>query len=351
MTLLNRKRNSRDQQSATAVAPPTTNGATPGERKPDPQPPKKKDVRYLALRNFAISLTVLNIIGYTLLGFEQPPLWPILSILTAYVADLVFEMITAWAREITPRFLGRGARGVYEFLLPAHITAVAVNMLLYANNQFWPVLFAIVAAITSKHVLQAPFAGRMRHFMNPSNFGITMALLCFSAWVSIAPPYEFGENINTMFRIAVPLVLLVAGSVINATLVGRVPLIVGWLGGFVIQAVVRHGLFDVALVAALGTMTSTAFILFTNYMITDPGTTPFPARVQFMFGAATATVYGLLMAVDVVYTLFFALTIVCAIRGSYAWLAHWAKARQRATEPHGAERVPVLSPSPTPQRA
>lgn len=349
MTLLNRKTTNGDRPATTAVAPPATNGAAPTDRKPD-TPPVKKDVRYLALRNFAISLSVLNIIGYTLLGFEQPPLWPILALLTSYVIDLVFEWITAWSHDTAPRFLGRGARGVYEFLLPAHITALAVNMLLYANNQFWPVLFAVAAAITSKYVFQAPFAGRMRHFMNPSNFGITMALLFFSTWVSIAPPYEFGENINTMFRIAVPLVLLVAGSVINATLVGRVPLIVGWLGGFVIQALVRHAVFDVALVAALGTMTGTAFILFTNYMITDPGTTPFPARVQFMFGASVATVYGLMMAVDIVYTLFFALTLVCAIRGSYAWLSTWTKAaRQRSAE--GRQRVPALSPGATTQRA
>ncbi|MFE9577174.1 enediyne biosynthesis protein [Nocardia sp. NPDC006044] len=353
MTLLNRKRNLREPRPATrtTIAPPATNGATPGDRKPD-TPPVKKDVRYLALRNFAISLSVLNIIGYTLLGFEQPPLWPILALLSSYAIDLVFEWLTAWSRGTAPRFLGRGARGVYEFLLPAHITALAVNMLLYANNQFWPVLFAVAAAITSKYVFQAPFAGRMRHFMNPSNFGITMALLFFSTWVSIAPPYEFGENINTMFRIAVPLVLLTAGSVINATLVGRVPLIVGWLGGFVIQALVRHAVFDVALVAALGTMTGTAFILFTNYMITDPGTTPFPARVQFMFGASVATVYGLMMAVDIVYTLFFALTLVCAIRGSYAWLSTWTKAaRQRAAERQDTDRVPVLSPGHTAQRA
>ncbi|MFF3229085.1 enediyne biosynthesis protein [Nocardia suismassiliense] len=357
MTLLNRKHSLRDQPSATAgappggngataIAPPTTNGAAPTTE------PAKKDVRYLALRNFALSLTVLNIIGYTILGFEQPPLWPILALVSAYVIDLAFEMITAWARSTAPRFLGRGARGVYEFLLPAHITALAVNMLLYANNQFWPVLFAVAVAITSKYVFQAPFAGRMRHFMNPSNFGITVALLCFSTWISIAPPYEFGENINTMFRIAVPLVLLVAGSVINATLVRRVPLIVGWLGGFVIQAIVRHELFDVALVAALGTMTGTAFILFTNYMITDPGTTPFPARAQFMFGASAATVYGLLMVFNVVYTLFFAVTIVCAIRGSYAWVAYWTKAaKARAAERRSTEQVPVLSPGPTIQRA
>ncbi|WP_225732125.1 MULTISPECIES: RnfABCDGE type electron transport complex subunit D [unclassified Nocardia] len=321
MTTLIRRRNIGEQGSTVAAA---TNGARP---KPEAA---VRDIRYLALRNFAISLSALNIVGYTLLGFEQPPLWPILAILAAYAIDLVFETLTAWSRDTSPRYLGRGARGVYEFLLPAHITALAVNMLLYANNQFWPILFAVAAAITSKYVFQAPFGGRMRHFMNPSNFGITLALLCFSTWISVAPPYEFGENINTMFRIAVPFILAIAGTLINATLVRRIPLIVGWLGGFVIQAIVRHELFDVALFAALGTMTGTAFILFTNYMITDPGTTPFPAKAQFMFGASAATVYGLLMVFNVVYTLFFAVTIVCAIRGTYAWIAHWVRAARKS---------------------
>ncbi|MFI7000242.1 enediyne biosynthesis protein [Nocardia sp. NPDC050175] len=339
MTTLIRKRRS------TPAAPPTTNGARPGG-KPDTTPAPVKDTRYLALRNFAISLTALNIFGYTLLGFEQPPLWPILAVLTACATDLLLETISAWAHGTAPRYGGRGMRGVYEFLLPAHITGLAVNMLLYANNQFWPVMFGVVAAIASKYVFQAPFGGRMRHFMNPSNFGITVALLCFSAWVSVAPPYEFGENINTMFRIAVPLVLLTAGTLLNATLVRRIPLIVGWLGGFVIQALVRHALFDVALVAAIGTMTGTAFLLFTNYMITDPGTTPFGAKAQFMFGGSAAAVYGVLMVFGVVYTLFFAVTIVCAIRGIAAWVAVGVAAARR----RGAEPVPIGSPVPSAQR-
>ena len=72
----------------------------------------------------------------------------------------------------------------------------------------------------------------------------------------------------------IPLVIVTAGTVINAMLTRKVPLIVGWLGGFVIQAVVRHWIWDVSLWAALGAMTGVAFVLFTNYMITDPGTTP-----------------------------------------------------------------------------
>ncbi len=89
-----------------------------------------------------------------LLGFEQPWLWPIFAILTGYTTEIVFEMISAWAHQRRPEFRGNGPRGLYEFLLPAHITGLAVNMLLYANNQFWPVMFGVVVAVSQKHMLQ-----------------------------------------------------------------------------------------------------------------------------------------------------------------------------------------------------
>ncbi|HEV2377057.1 MAG TPA: enediyne biosynthesis protein [Streptosporangiaceae bacterium] len=304
--------------------------ATPAGQ-PAAQAAKPKDVRYLALRNFALSITVFNIFGYTMLGFEQPWLWPFLAVATAYVTDIVFELISAWAYQRSPRFMGNGPRGVYEFLLPAHITALAVNMLLYANNQWWPIMFGVVLAVSQKHVLQAPIAGRMRHFMNPSNLGITATLLVFGSWVSIAPPYQFTEWASTYFRLMVPLVILTSGTVINAMLTRRIPLIVGWLGGFAIQTFVRHWLWGVQLNTGLGVMTGVAFILFTNYMITDPGTSPTKARPQFMFGSGIAFVYAVLMQLNIVYTLFYATTVVCACRGLGWWVAHLRRrARERA---------------------
>ncbi|MBM6405601.1 enediyne biosynthesis protein UnbU [Phycicoccus sp. CSK15P-2] len=320
------------------TAEPTTARPVPAPARPEAKPPA--DPRYLALRNFAISVSVFNIFGYWLLGFEQPYLWPILAILTAYTTELTFESLSAWAQQREARFRGRGLRGLYEFLLPSHITAIAVNMLLYANNQLLPILFGVVAGVTAKHVLQAPINGRMRHYMNPSNFGITMALLAFGSWISVAPPYQFGENVNSFIRIGIPLIIATAGTVLNATLTKKVPLIVGWLGGFVIQAVVRHWVFDVALMSALSVMSGIAFILFTNYMISDPGTTPFKARAQFMFGSATAFVYGLLVVFNVVYTLFFAVTIVCLARG-IGWWGYDLLSRRRARRVPVGEGVPA----------
>ena len=319
-----------------------TSGPTPAA-KPAPDP------RYLALRNFAISISVFNIFGYTLLGFEQPWIWPIFAVLVGYTAEITFELVSAWANKTRPRFLGGGVRGFMVFLLPAHITSIAVNMLVYTNNQFWPVAFGVIVGVGAKHVLQAPIAGRMRHYMNPSNFGITAVLLCFSAWASIAPPYEFTENANTFFRVAIPLVIATAGTVINGMLTKKMSLIVGWMGGFAIQAFVRHWIFGVALYSALGPMTGVAFVLFTNYMISDPGTTPFKARNQFMFGASVAAVYAVLMEFNVVYTLFFAVCAVCLLRGLGWWGAHFLskrRARKLAEVTSISEHTPNAGEAP-----
>jgi enediyne biosynthesis protein E5 len=310
-----------------------TSGDKPGGKAKHPA-----DVRYLALRNFAISISAFNIFGYTLLGFEQPYIWALFAVLSAYATEIVFELISAWAYRHRPRFLGNGPRGVYEFLLPAHITGLAVNMLLYANNQFWPVLFGVVIAVSQKHFLQAPIAGKMRHFMNPSNLGISAVLLLFGSWASISPPYMFSEWASSYFRLMIPIVILVSGTVINTMLTRRVALIVGWMGGFAIQAFVRHWLWGVQLNTALSVMTGIAFVLFTNYMITDPGTTPSRPRAQFIFGSGVALVYAIFMQFNIVYTLFFATSTVCAIRGLGWWGAYLLKKRRerRAASLNGA---------------
>jgi len=324
-----------DVRQADAIVRPdisSTNShqpARPAQTVRHPAPPRidGRDPRYLALRNFAISMSIFNIIGYTILGFEQPWTWPLFAVAVGYTAEIAIELIAAWAEDRRPAFLGNGAWGMYTFLLPTHITALAANMLLYANNRFWPIAFAVVVAIGQKAVFRAPIKGRMRHFLNPSNFGITVTLLLFS-WVNIAPPYHFTENVPDVVRLMVPVIIITAGTVLNSVLTKKVLLIMGWVGGFVIQAVIRHFVWDVALWAALGPMTGVAFVLFTNYMITDPGTTPSSGRAQFMFGASVATVYGVLMVFNVVYTLFFAVTLVCIGRGAM-WWGKWLLERRR----------------------
>src|SRR5882757_11214940 len=93
-------------QQPTGCAPSAPAPVTPTEK-----PKAARDPRYLALRNFAMSISALNVFGYTLLGFEQPWLWPILAVIVAYATEITFEVIGAWAYRRPLAFRGRGFRG------------------------------------------------------------------------------------------------------------------------------------------------------------------------------------------------------------------------------------------------
>lgn len=281
----------------------------------------------IALRNFAISISVFNLLGYWLLGFEQPWLWPFIALATGYTAEIVLEVIGARAEGRAPRFLGNGMRGVVEFLYPSHITSLAMNMLIYVNDQVWVMMFGVIVAIGAKWVLRAPVRGKMRHFMNPSNFGITVILLLLP-WASIAPPYHFTEYTSGALDWLIPAGILMSGTILNAKLTGRTWLIMGWVSFYVLQAVFRGVVLGTSIPAALIMMTGVAFVLYTNYMVTDPGTTPSRPANQFAFGAGIAVVYGILTGAHIAYGLFFATALVCLIRGGVLWVLHLSQRAQ-----------------------
>jgi hypothetical protein len=113
----------------------------------------------------------------------------------------------------------------------------------------------------------------------------------------------------------VPGVILTSGVVVHALFTGRLPLVAGWLLGFVAQALLRGLLTGRISPAPFVPMTSAAFILFTLYMIPDPATTPLAKPRQVAFGVAVALSYGLFQLLHLVYGLFVALLCVSAGRG------------------------------------
>ena len=272
------------------------------------------------LLRFAVAITVLNILGHLWLGFEQSWATPFVALAASYATELAGEWASARAAGKRPRFAASPSAFV-KFLLSAHITGLAVGMLLYAAEQLWVVAFAASAAIASKYILRAPVgpAGATRHFYNPSNLGIALTLALFPM-VGIAPPYQFAENIAGALDWLLPLIIVTTGTLINRKYTQRLPLIAAWLAGFALQAAIRAGLHETPLLAGLAPMTGFAFILFTFYMVTDPATTPEGAWHQRLFGAAVAAAYGLLMELHVVFGLFFALAVVSTIRGSALFL-------------------------------
>jgi hypothetical protein len=295
-----------------------------------------KDLRLPALRRFAFAITLLNVLGHTWFGFEQAWAAPLVGVGAAYLIETLLETIAAWQQGRRPRYVGDKGRRVVtaiDFLLSAHITGVAVAMLLYSDDRMWPIAFATAVAIGSKYILRVPTAdGGGRHFLNPSNFGITVTLLCFAS-VGIVQPYMFTAAFGTTGAWVLPAIIICAGTLLNAVFTHRLPLIAAWAGGFVAQALVRWALFGNLPLASLLPLTGMTLLLFTFYMVTDPATTPAPPRRQAAFGAAVAAVYGTLLALHVVFAPFFALTLTSCVRGAMLWAAWSSRAAARRRAP------------------
>src|ERR1700752_1233 len=271
------------------------------------------NLRLASLRRFAISISVLNLLGHAVLGFESSWAQMLVALVTAYCTELVLEIADAWANERPYRFAG-GGWNLVDFLLPAHIAGMAVAMLLYSGALLLPFAFASAVAIASKALFTAPVNKSRRHFLNPSNTGIAATILLFPTLAPIMP-YQFTERLSGGMSWAFPVLVVCVGVFMNWRYAGRLPLVVGWVIGFAVQGVVRCLLSDLPLIVGLVPMTGVSFILFTFYMVTHPGSTPNTWREQVIFGGAIALVYSLLVLAHVGFGFFYALLIVCSARG------------------------------------
>jgi Na+-translocating ferredoxin:NAD+ oxidoreductase RnfD subunit len=268
-------------------------------------------------------------VGHFWLGFEPSWAQAFVGIGVACAVQLSLELVDSWAIRRTPRTSG-GMRKKVEFLLSAYIPGLNTSMLLFANDRLWPIAFAVGVAMASKWMFRAPVGEDKRHFFNPANFGIAVTLLLFP-WVGISPPYQYTENLSGAADWLLPATLVMFGLLMNARFAKRLPLIGAWLVAFFLQATLRSLLLGVPLEGTLAPMTGMAFLLFTFYMVMDPPTSPSSIRSQVIFGASIAVVYGLLVAVThVVFGLFFALIIVCGIRGMSLWVSALYRTRAQS---------------------
>jgi hypothetical protein len=287
---------------------------------------KQKDPR-LGLKNSAFLATLLAVLGHIILGFEQSLAQWGAALVAGYGSAFLFEYIDARCQGQRPRYEGGGFKNKVLFLLAPHMTATTMAFLLYTNDRLDALVFAVVAAIGSKHLFRTWDGARFRHFMNPSNFGMA---LCFNVlpWTNTIP-YAFTERFGAFWDWVVFAVLVMLGTRLNLMFTARLWLIGSWLIGFVAQAALRSALGTSHFPAELMMMTGPAFALFTFYMITDPQTSPLPRRSQIVYGLSIAATYGILMALHVVFAIFFSVTIVCAVRGAYLVASHLLRDRTR----------------------
>ena len=153
-------------------------------------PNKNPKLRLFALWYFTTLMIVWNILGHTVLGFEQSWATPIVSVTVAILVQILLEIVDARASGRPTRFGGSAADFV-NFLPAAIIPGFACGMLLYPNERLLPIAFATALSISSKVLFRAPVGGgRFQHIFNPSNIGIAATLVLFPD-VGFAPPYHF----------------------------------------------------------------------------------------------------------------------------------------------------------------
>jgi enediyne biosynthesis protein E5 len=294
--------------SATAPAITTAApiAAAPTKKKPNPR---------MGLRTSATFATIFTILGHTVFGFEQSWAQVVVALLSGHSCALLFEWVDAKFNNRAPEFAGGGWKKLIDFMLAPHMTSITMSFLIFVNDRLWIMALACALAIGSKYVLRVRHNGRLRHFMNPSNFAIAVVLLTYQ-WTGMLP-WMYTADLHGAWDWVVPSVIVMLGVRLNIMFTGRIPTILSWLGGFFLFAAIRCWIFGYPYTGQLVVLTGIPMVLFTLYMITDPQTSPTPLRSQILFGSGIALAYSVLLAMHVQYTMFYSVTIICTIRGLF----------------------------------
>jgi hypothetical protein len=280
-------------------------------------PKKKRDPR-MGLRTSATFATIFTILGHTVFGFEQSWAQVFVALLSGYSCAFLFEWVDARSNGRVPEFMGGGKWKVVNFLLAPHMTSITISFLIYTNERLWIMALACAIAIGSKYVLRVRVNGRLRHFMNPSNFAIAVVLYAFQ-WTGMLP-WAYTVNLHGAWDWIVPAIIVMLGIRLNILFTGRIPTIVAWLTSFVVFAGLRSWYLGYPFTGQLVVLTGIPMVLFTLYMITDPQTSPAKRSSQILFGSGIALAYSLLLMAHVQYTMFYSVAAVCMVRG--IWL-YW----------------------------
>lgn len=282
-------------------------------------PPKPKRDPRMGLKTSATFATIFTILGHTVFGFEQSWAQVFVALISGYSCAFFFEWVDARANNRTPEFMGGGFGKKVNFLLAPHMTSITMSFLIYVNQRLWIMALACALAIGSKYALRVRQNGRLRHFMNPSNFAIAVILVTYQ-WTGMLP-WGYTVNLHGVWDWLVPLIIVMLGVRLNILFTGRVPTILSWLVTFVVLAAVRSWILGYPFAGQLVVLTGIPMVLFTLYMITDPQTSPSRLRSQIAFGSSIAVAYSILLMTHIQYTMFYSVTAVCIIRGIWLYAA------------------------------
>jgi len=242
--------------------------------------PSLKDPRIF----MACVLMTYTIIGETLLEFDHQWLQIVTSVIVACALDM---LLSYWKTR--------------QVVLPLSglITGLGLGLLVEAIP-LWPYVVAPILAIGAKAFIR--FQGR--NIFNPSNFGLTVLLIVTPATVTTLAAQWSGSMLIVM------IVLIIGGF--TAFRVSRWDLVLSFVGGFCVMALIEELITQNGFAFAYGPMLGAAFQIFALSMLTDPKTTPETRRMRIVFGLAIAVVDGILRLMSIQNSLFIALLFVSA---------------------------------------
>lgn len=143
--------------------------------------------------------------------------------------------------------------------LSALISALSV-LLLFRSAVFWAYPVVTFLAIASKYCIR--FRGQ--HFLNPTNFGILLGILCLPAWISSG---QWGH-------IAWLSLALGGLGIVVLCRAGRLDSALAFLGTTLLLELVRIAYYGYSLAIVSHHFQNGALWLFACFMLTDPKTTP-----------------------------------------------------------------------------
>jgi len=252
--------------------------------------PTLKDPRIM----IAAALTLWTVLGQTAYYFNRDPFQIGAAVGTACVLDFLIALIT-----------------LRQIMVPlsAYITGLSVGILLESYD--WRVFVAASTwGVVSKYLLR----DRTRHFFNPSNFGIVMALVLCHDIASVAPGSQWGAD----YRVS--LVIIGLGLMMMRR-VHRLDLVLAWIAGFAAMGLLRMASGQGGLVFALGPVTGAEFALFSFSMLPDPKVTPPTKRGRILWGLSIAFLDGVLRYFEIRYSMFYALFAHTAMLPLMRWAA------------------------------
>ena len=252
---------------------------------------------------FALLLTGYAILGCTVLRFNRTPMQMLLTVASTCALEMLFVRVLK-GRWIVP--------------LSAWITGLSLAILLNYSRDSLILFLPVLLSISSKYLLT--FEGR--HVFNPSMFGVAVSLLIGNDLIGTAPAYQWGGTW------AMSAFLIMAALFLFVLRIGRTPLIVAFLGFYLLQIALRAWLMRWYLPPEsliLGTLSSAPFFLFVFYMITDPKTSPARPRDQVLTALALTIVDLFFHTRGSVYTFFYAALVVASARFLFLHLRRFGR--------------------------